>query len=124
MWLSLVPSLIKTGMSVFSNHQASKIEMSKARLRHSTQMANGEIEYQGMVMDSNDKGWKDEAVLIVVSMPILLLVWSIFSEDPEIRDKLNLFFEYFNSFPLWYQGIFVGIVGSIYGLKTMSLLKK
>lgn len=111
-------------MSVFTNHQASKIEMSKARLRYSKQMADGEIEYQGMVIDNNNKGWKDEAVLIVVSAPIMLLVWSIFSDDPEIREKLNMFFEYFNSFPLWYQGIFIGIVGSIYGLKTMSLLKR
>jgi len=124
MWLSLIPSILKTGMSIFNNGQASKVAMSEARLRHSTQMAKGEIEYQGMVIDSNDKGWKDEAVLIIVSMPIMLLAWSVFSDDPDIREKLDVFFNYFNSMPYWYQGIFLGVVGSIYGLKSISLLKK
>jgi hypothetical protein len=38
------------------------------------------------------------------------LVWSIFSDDPEIRIKLDLFFEYFKQLPYWYQAIFIGVV--------------
>jgi hypothetical protein len=54
----------------------------------------------------------------------MVLIYSIFTDDPEIRAKLDMFFEYFGNMPFWYQGLFIGVVGSIYGLKGMDLLKK
>jgi hypothetical protein len=52
------------------------------------------------------------------------LVWSIFSDDPEIRIKLDLFFEYFKQLPYWYQAIFIGVVSAIYGLKGADIMRK
>jgi hypothetical protein len=37
---------------------------SDAAMLHAQKMANGEVEYQAAVRQSNDKGWKDEFVLI------------------------------------------------------------
>jgi hypothetical protein len=124
MLLGLLPSLFKTGAAVYGNHQASKVAMSQAKLLHSQKMASGEIDYQGMVMNNQNQGWKDEFVLVLVSSPIMVLIYSIFTDDPEIRAKLDMFFEYFSSMPFWYQGLFIGVVGSIYGLKGMDLLKR
>ena len=118
MLLGLLPSLFKTGAAVYGNHQASKVAMSQAKLLHSQKMASGEIDYQGMVMNNQNQGWKDEFVLVLVSSPIMVLIYSIFTA------KLDMFFEYFGSLPFWYQSIFIGIVASIYGLKGMDLLKR
>ena len=98
--------------------------MSEAALLHSQKMANGEVEYQAAVRQSNDKGWKDEFVLILVSAPVLLLIWSVFSDDPNIQQKLDIFFEKFGSMPFWYQSLFIGVVASIYGLKGADIFKK
>jgi len=75
-------------------------------------------------MANNNQGWKDEFVLILVSAPVMLLIWSIFSEDPEIMMKVEMFFEYFNSMPFWYQALFIGVVSAIYGLKGADIIKK
>ena len=91
---------------------------------HAQKMASGEIEYQQQVRVSNDKGWKDEFVLILVSAPVILLIWSVFSDDPDIQAKLHMFFEQFNNLPFWYQTLFVGVVASIYGLKGADIFKK
>ena len=56
--------------------------MSDAQMK-CKQMAKGEIEYKAKVIESNDNGWKDEFVLVLVSLPILLLGWSVFSDDNE-----------------------------------------
>tara|TARA_R110000824_G_scaffold6701_1_gene30863 strand:+ start:141 stop:524 length:384 start_codon:yes stop_codon:yes gene_type:complete len=122
--LSLLPTVLKTGASVFANRQKAKILMSDAELLHAQRMANGEVEYQAAVRQSNDKGWKDEFVLILVSAPVILLIWSVFSDDPQIQEKLHVFFEQFNNLPFWYQTLFVGVVASIYGLKTADIFKK
>ena len=122
--LSLLPTVLKTGASVFANRQKAKILMSDAELLHAQKMANGEVEYQAAVRQSNDKGWKDEFVLLLVSAPVILLIWSVFSDDPQIQEKLHMFFEQFNNLPFWYQTLFVGVVASIYGLKGADIFKK
>ena len=98
--------------------------MSDAQAVHAEKMARGEIEYKAKVIESNDQGYKDEFVLILVSLPILVLVYSIFTDDAEIRDRLDLFFEYFKNLPYWYQAIFIGIVSAIYGLKGADIMRK
>jgi len=124
MWLSLLPTVLKTGASIFANKQKAKILMSDAELLHAQKMANGEVEYQAAVRQSNDKGWKDEFVLILVSAPVLLLIWSVFSDDPNIQQKLDIFFDKFSNLPFWYQSLFIGVVASIYGLKGAVIFKK
>ena len=122
--LSLLPTVLKTGASVFANRQKAKILMSDAELLHAQRMANGEVEYQAAVRQSNDKGWKDEFVLILVSAPVILLIWSVFSDDPNIQAKLDVFFDKFANLPFWYQSLFIGVVASIYGLKGADIFKK
>ena len=122
--LSLLPTVLKTGSAIFANKQKAKILMSDAALLHAQKMANGEVEYQAAVRQSNDKGWKDEFVLILVSAPVILLIWSVFSDDPDIQAKLHMFFEQFNTLPFWFPTLFVGVVASIYGLKGADIFKK
>ena len=124
MWFSLAKMALKTGTHIYQNKQKSKQLMSDAALLHSEKMANGELEYKAKIIESNDNGWKDEFVLILVSLPILILVWSIFSDDPEIRTKLDMFFEYFKNLPYWYQAIFIGVISAIYGLKGADIMRK
>ena len=124
MW-NLLPTLLKTGVDVFNNRQESKRLESLAERNYMERVAKGEIEYQKAVMDNNNQGWKDELVLIIVVLPIIILAWSIFSGDPESKEKLDLFFHYFNNFPEFYKWLVLGIFGSIYGLKPgMDLIKK
>ena len=98
--------------------------MSDAQMRHAEKMSTGEIEYNAKIIESNDKGWKDEFVLILVSLPILLLAYSVFSDSPDIRQRLDLFFEYFKNLPYWYQAIFIGVISAIYGLKGADIMRK
>ena len=124
MWLSLLPTVLKTGASIFANKQKAKVLMSDAELLHAQRMASGEVEYQAAIRQSNDKGWKDEFVLLLVSAPVVLLIWSVFSDDPNIQEKLDIFFDKFSNLPFWYQSLFIGVVASIYGLKGADIFKK
>ena len=119
----LLPSGIKLGMDIVKNRNQSKRLESVAELRHMEKMANGEIEFQKAVMTNNNQGWKDEFVLILVSSPVMLLIWSIFSDDPEIMEKVEKFFQQFNNMPFWYQALFIGVVSAIYGLKGADIMK-
>ena len=120
----LLPSGIKLGMEIMKNKQNTRRLESVAEMKHMERMATGELEYKQAVMQNNQQGWKDEFVLILVSAPVMLLIRSIFSDDPEIMAKVEKFFEYFNNMPFWYQALFIGVVSAIYGLKGADIMKK
>ena len=122
--LNILTSAFKVGTHLYQNRQKTKMLMSDAQMRHAEKMSTGEIEYKAKIIGSNDKGWKDEFVLILVSLPILLLAYSVFSDSPDIRQRLDLFFEYFKNLPYWYQAIFIGVVSAIYGLKGANIMKR
>ena len=124
MWFNLLSMGIKTGAHLYKNRQITKQLMSDAQMRHAEKMSTGEIEYKAKVIESNDQGYKDEFVLILISVPILILGYSVFTDDPEIRNRLDIFFEYFKQLPYWYQAIFIGVVSAIYGLKGADIMRK
>ena len=99
MWLNLaaklVPGMIKTGMSIASNRRKTKELESVAELKLAERMANGEVEFKRAVIDSHKGDWKDEFCLILISIPLLLLAWSVFSDDPDIQAKIDIFFNKF-----------------------------
>ena len=98
--------------------------MSDAQRLHAQKMASGEIEYQTLVKSDQQNSWKDEFVLLLVSAPVILLIWSVFSDDPDIRMKIDLFFEYFGNMPTWFQILFISVVGAIYGIKGSEIMRK
>ena len=128
MWLGiaakLVPGILKTGMSIAANRRKTKELESVAELKMAERMANGEVEFKKAVIDSHKGDWKDEFCLILISIPLLLLAWSVFSDDPNIQAKIDIFFDKFSNLPFWYQSLFIGIVASIYGLKGADIFKK
>ena len=124
MWISAIKLALNAGTHIYKKRKETQMLMADAQATHASRMARGELEYKQAVMTNNQQGWKDEFVLILVSAPVMLLIWSIFSDDPEIMAKVEMFFEYFNNMPLWYQALFIGVVSSIYGLKGAEIMKR
>ena len=124
MWLSAIKLAVQAGSHIYKNKQKTKMLMADAQMNHAQKMASGEAEYQGKLLESRNSDWKDEFILILLSMPILMLGFSVWSDDPTHMEKMKLFFEYFSQLPFWYQTIFVGVIASVYGLKATDLIKR
>ena len=124
MWFSAIKLAVQAGSHIYKNKQKTKMLMADAQMNHAQKMASGEAEYQGKLLESRNSDWKDEFILILLSMPILMLGFSVWSDDPTHMEKMKLFFEYFSDLPFWYQTIFVGVIASVYGLKATDLIKR
>ena len=123
-WFSLAKLALKTGAEVYKNRQETKQLESLAAKNQMAKMAAGELEYKKSIISANQQGYKDDIVLLIVILPIVILSWSIFSGDDQAKEKLDLFFHYFNNFPEFYKWLILGIFGSIYGLKPgMDLVR-
>ena len=124
MWLQGLQLAFKAGSHIFKQRQQEKMLLADARRLHAEKMAKGEIEMEKIVKNDQQNSWKDEFVLLLVSAPVMLLIWSVFSDDPNIKNKIDLFFEYFSNMPMWFQILFVSVVGAIYGIKGTEIMRK
>ena len=124
MWLQGLQLGFKAGSHIFKQRQQEKMLLADARRLHAEKMAKGEIEMEKIIKNDQQNSWKDEFVLLLVSAPVMLLIWSVFSEDPDIKIKIDLFFEYFANMPMWFQILFVSVVGAIYGIKGTEIMRK
>ena len=124
MWLSLAKLALKTGAEVYKNKKETQQLDSIAQKKQMERIVSGEIEYKAKVIESQKNDWKDEFCLILLSIPLLLLAWSVFSDDPDIQAKIDILFDKFSNLPLFYQTLVVGSFSAILGIRGASVLKK
>ena len=123
MWLSAIKLAMNAGSKIYANKQKTKMAMSEAQLLHADRMARGEEQYQGKLLEARQSDWKDEAVLIILSLPVVILAWAVVSDDPTAMDKVKLFFEMFSELPKWFTNLWILVVASIYGIKGTQIFK-
>ena len=123
MWLSAIKLAVSAGSKIYANKQRTKMAMSDAQLMHATKMAQGEVAYQGKLLAARQADYKDEAVLVVLTLPIAVLAYAVWSDDPSAMDKVNVFFEHFAALPSWFTNLWILVVASIYGIKGTQIFR-
>ena len=122
-WFSLAKVALQAGTHIFKKRQETKMKMADAQHMHASRMAAGEEAYQGKLLESRNSDWKDEAVLVILSAPIVILAWAVVSDDPSAMDKVNVFFEHFAALPSWFTNLWILVVASIYGIKGTQIFR-
>ena len=122
-WFSLAKTALQAGGKIYANRQKAKVAMSDAQLLHAERQARGEEAYQGKLLEARQSDWKDEAVLIILSAPIVVLAYAVVSDDPTAMDKVKLFFDMFSQLPSWFTNLWILVVASIYGIKGTQIFR-
>jgi len=122
-WFGLARIALQAGAKIYSNRQKARVAMSDAQLLHAERQARGEETYQGKLLEARQSDFKDEFVLIILSAPIIILAWGVFSDNPETLEKINIFFEHFSALPTWFSSLWVLVVASIFGIKGTQVFR-
>ena len=123
MWLGLAKTAFQTGAKVYANKQRTKQAMSDAALLTAEKQARGEIEYNGKLLEARQNDYKDEIVLLILTLPILVLAYGVWSDDPAAMEKINLFFEHFQALPSWFTNLWILVCASIFGIKGTQIFR-
>jgi uncharacterized ion transporter superfamily protein YfcC len=122
-WFSLAKIAINAGTHIYKKRKETQMLMADAQNMHAAKMARGESEYQGKLLEARQSDWKDEFVLVILTIPILVLAWAVVSDDPEAMRKVELFFEYFSTLPSWFTNLWILVVASIFGIKGTQIFR-
>ena len=123
MWLSAIKLAVNAGSHIYKKKQETKMRMADAQAAHAEKMAKGELEYSGKLLEARQSDWKDEFVLIVLTLPILVIAWGVFSEDPDASAKIKEFFDQFQQLPTWFTNLWILVVASIFGIKGTQIFR-
>ena len=123
MWLSAIKLALNAGTHIYKKKQETKMLMADAQATQAAKMARGETEYQGKLLEARQSDWKDEFVLVVLTLPILVIAYGVFSDDPGASAKIKEFFEQFQQLPTWFTNLWILVVASIYGIKGTQIFK-
>ena len=123
MWLSAIKLAVSAGSKIYANKQRAKVAMSDAQLLHAERQARGEEAYQGKLLEARQTDYKDEVILAMLTLPILVLAYGVWSEDPAAMDKIKIFFEHFQSLPTWFTNLWILVVASVFGIKGTQIFR-
>ena len=123
MWFSALKLGLNAATHIYKKKQETKMAMADAQHMHASKMARGESEYQGKLLEARQSDWKDEFVLVVLTLPILVIAWGVFSDDPAASAKIKEFFDQFQQLPSWFTNLWILVVASIYGIKGTQIFK-
>jgi len=123
MWFGLARMALKTGSHIYQNRQRTKMAMSDAQLMHASKMARGEEAYQGKLLEARQNDYKDEIVLCILTLPIIVLAYGVWSNDPAAMEKINIFFEHFSNLPKWFTNLWILVVASVFGIKGTQIFR-
>ena len=112
---------LNAGTHIYKKRQETKMAMADAQHMHAVRMAKGEETYQGKLLEARQADYKDEAILIILTIPIAVLAFAVWSDDPSAMDKVNIFFEHFSSLPSWFTNLWILVVASVYGIKGTQI---
>ena len=123
MWFSAIKMAMSAGSHIYKKRQETKMRMADAQLRHAEKMSSGQLEYSGKLLEARQNDYKDEIVLCILTLPIIILAWGVWSDDPEAMAKINLFFEHFQALPSWFTNLWILVCASIFGIKGTQIFR-
>ena len=123
MWFGAIKLALNAGTHIYKKRQETKMALADAQHMHAIKMAKGEETYQGKLLESRQSDWKDEAVLAILTLPIIVRAYGVWSNDPTAMEKINIFFDHFSALPSWFTNLWILVVASIYGIKGTQIFR-
>ena len=123
MWFGLAKMAFKTGSHIYRKKKETQMLMADAQMNHARKMSQGEIEYSGKLLEARQNDYKDEVVLAILTLPIIILAWGVWSDDPAAMEKIKIFFEHFQALPTWFTNLWILVCASIFGIKGTQIFR-
>ena len=75
-------------------------------------------------MEFSSSSWKDEYLIIVLTLPVLFIGYGVAVDDVTVIDRVQQAFEALSGLPEWYQFLlYIGCTAS-FGIKGADALMK
>ena len=118
MWQALISPIASLLGQALKNKAEEKKAVHDARM----QVIQNTASWEQLMASASATSWKDEWFTLLLSAPVVALMWGIGMNDVEIIDRIGLAFSELNRLPDWYQYLLFMAVSASFGIRGADKL--
>jgi hypothetical protein len=118
MWQALLSPLTNLIGQVIKNRAEEKNAIHNAKM----EVIKNTASWEQLMASASATSWKDEWFTLLLSAPVVALMWGIGMNDVEILDRIGIAFGELNMLPDWYQYLLFMAVSASFGIRGADKL--
>lgn len=118
----MIAQLVTAATSLASNWMSNKREESAAKHQAKLQIIQNEASWEKMMAQATTASWKDEWFTLLLSSPIVAVIWGISMNDLSVIERIGVAFETLDQLPDWYQYALYMAISASFGIRGADKL--
>ena len=120
----MLQALIGPIANLASGYLSNKHEQAQAKHQAKLQVIQNDADWESKMADASANSWKDEWFAILLSAPIVAVLYGVGFNDPAVMGRGHDAFEALGNLPEWYQYLLFIAVTSSFGIRGADKLMK
>ena len=120
----MLQALIGPIANLASGYLSNKHEQAQAKHQAKLQVIQNDADWESKMADASANSWKDEWFAILLSAPIVAVLYGVGFNDPAVMGRVHDAFEALGNLPEWYQYLLFIAVTSSFGIRGAEKLMK
>tara|TARA_R100000406_G_scaffold67262_1_gene47706 strand:+ start:650 stop:1021 length:372 start_codon:yes stop_codon:yes gene_type:complete len=120
----MLQALIGPIANLASGYLSNKHEQAQAKHQAKLQVIKNDADWESKMADASANSWKDEWFAILLSAPIVAVLYGVGFNDPAVMGRVHDAFEALGNLPEWYQYLLFIAVTSSFGIRGADKLMK
>lgn len=113
MWAAAIGAVAEVVKEWFTNRR----EESKAKHEQKLEAIRTTASWEELMASASATSWKDEWFTVLLSGPIVAIVWGIGMNDMDIIERIGVAFTELDKLPDWYQYLLYVAVTASFGIR-------
>ena len=113
MWAAAIGAVAEVVKEWFTNRR----EESKAKHEQKLEAIRTTASWEELMASASATSWKDEWFTVLLSGPIVAIVWGIGMNDMDIIQRIGIAFMELDKLPDWYQYLLYVAVTASFGIR-------
>jgi hypothetical protein len=118
MWQALISPIAELLGTALKNRAAEKTAIHEAKM----EVIKNTASWEQLMASASATSWKDEWFTLLLSAPVVALMWGISMNDVAILDRIGIAFSELNMLPDWYQYLLFMAVSASFGIRGADKL--
>lgn len=118
MWQALISPIAELLGTALKNRATEKNAIHEAKM----EVIKNTASWEQLMASASATSWKDEWFTLLLSAPVVALMWGISMNDVEILDRIGIAFGELNMLPDWYQYLLFMAVSASFGIRGADKL--
>ena len=120
----MLQAIIGPIANLASGYLSNKHEQAQAKHQAKLQVIQNDADWESKMADASANSWKDEWFALLLSAPIVAVLYGVGFNDPAVMDRVHDAFEALGNLPEWYQYLLFIAVTSSFGIRGADKLMK